>query len=305
MVGAMEAAAFGHEPVMVAEVLAALQPRAGETVVDCTVGRGGHLAAVCAAIGQSGTVLAMDVDPENLAFARGRVGESFGDGGRVRYFHANFAELEDVLSSAKIAKVDVLLADLGVSTNQLIEKSHGLSFNEEGPLDMRLDPRIKRSAADLLAELSEREIADVLFENADERASFKIARKIVQTRVSEPIRTTDQLARLVRSVMPRPAFGAIDPATRTFQALRMEVNAERESLAGLLEAVPKVMQRGGRAGIISFHSGEDRMVKVATREWASAGWCDVLTKKPLEPSDAEIMRNPRSRSAKFRAAVWK
>jgi 16S rRNA (cytosine1402-N4)-methyltransferase len=249
-------------------------------------------------------LIALDVDPVNLKYARGRVEGAGIAEVEVRTFHANFGEAGDVLAELEIAGVDGLLADLGVSTNQLVDAKHGLSFNAESPLDMRLDPRLKKKASDLLAEWDEKRIATVLFEYAQERYSWKIARKIVQTRQAEPILTTGQLARLVRSVVPAK-WGQIDPATRTFQALRMAVNGELESLRDFLAGVPEMMNAGGRAVFISFHSGEDRLVKQAVREWEAGGWCEVLTKKPAEPSEAECQRNPRSRSAKLRAVRWK
>lgn len=299
----MLTAEHGHDPVLLGPVLELLKPVPGEVFVDCTAGRGGHTLALAQRLGPTGTVLALDVDPDNLAYARQRLAQA-GPAATCRWFHANFAEVDDVLEEAGITHVDGLLADLGVSTNQLLDRHHGLSFTTEGPLDMRLDPRIKRAAADLLAELSEKQIADLLYQNSDERFAFKIARKIVQTRLAEPIRTTGQLARLVRSVVPaRP--GQIDPATRTFQALRMAVNQEHESLEDLLAVIPEIMKPGGRAALISFHSGEDRLVKQATRQWAADGRCELLNRKPLEPDEQEMQRNPRSRSAKLRAVLWK
>ena len=172
-------------------------------------------------------------------------------------------------------------------------------------MDMRLDPRIKKTAADLLRELDEKQIADLIYQYADERFSFRIARKIVQTRAVEPIRNTGQLARIVRSAVPgskKP--GQIDPATRTFQALRIAVNEEFGCLEDLLATIPEIMKPGGRAAIISFHSGEDRLVKLATKQWAADGKCELLSKKPIEPDEAEANRNPRSRSAKMRAVKF-
>ncbi len=298
----MQKAEHGHEPVLVRQVVDLLSPRQGEVVVDCTVGRGGHALALAERIGEGaggGLLVGMDVDPKNLEYAKARV-EAAMPGVRARWFQANFAEVEDVLAAAEVPRADVVLADLGVSTNQIMEGHHGLSFAGEELLDMRLDPRIGKTAADLLAELSERELADLLFDNAQERMSFRIARKIVQTRELEPIRTTGQLARLVRGVVPgRP--GQLDPATRTFQALRMAVNDELAALQDLLEVMPEILKSGGRAAVISFHSGEDRLVKQAAKQWAAAGLCKVLTKKPVEPDENEMQRNPRSRSAKLRA----
>ncbi len=296
----MLAPEHGHDPVMLEEVLSALAPAPGEVFVDCTTGRGGHSRAMAEKLQPGGTLICLDVDPENLKYAKERLGPLAE---HARFFHANFAEVDDVLDAAGIEQIDGLLADFGVSTNQLLEAKHGLTFSADAPLDMRLDPRIKKSAADLLKELPERELADILYEYADERASFKIARKIVAARATQPILTTGQLADLVRSVVP-PKFGQIDPATRTFQALRMAVNEELESLGSLLELVPDIMNDGGRACFISFHSGEDRLVKQATREWQSEGWCELLSKKPLEPGEAELTRNPRSRSAKLRAVKF-
>ncbi len=221
-------------------------------------------------------------------------------GVEIRTFHANFGEAVDVLDAMEGEGLDGLLADFGVSTNQLLESSHGLSFNEESALDMRLDPRIEKKASDLLREWDEKRIAEVLQDYAQEKFAWRIARKIIQTRETEPILTTGQLARLVRSVVPMK-WGQIDPATRTFQALRMAVNSELESLQDLLATVPEMMAPGGRAVFISFHSGEDRLVKQATREWETKGLCEMLTKKPVEAGEEEMRRNPRSRSAKLRA----
>jgi 16S rRNA (cytosine1402-N4)-methyltransferase len=297
----------GHEPVMLAEVLKYLDPRPGEAMIDCTAGRGGHALKIAEKLSPGGTLIALDVDPENLKYTRQRFDDASPPTTKnmqLRTFHANFGEVQDVLSELSLKGVNGLLADLGVSTNQLLEKSHGLSFSEESPLDMRLDPRIEEKASDLLAQWDEKQIADVLYQYAQERYSHRIARKIVQTRQAEPILTTGQLARLVRSVVPgRP--GQIDAATRTFQALRMAVNSELESLEALLAAVPQVMVSEGRAVFISFHSGEDRLVKQASREWVEKGWCELLMKKPLEPAEDEMYRNPRSRSAKLRAVRWK
>jgi 16S rRNA (cytosine1402-N4)-methyltransferase len=313
----MELPEHGHEPVLLKEVLEFLAPAAGKVVADCTVGRGGHAGAIAEKMfgevssfqfpvsrTERGKILALDVDPTNLKYARERLA---GYGEAVRFFHANFGEIDDVVDAAELGRgkvLDGLLADLGVSTNQLMEARHGMSFTADGPLDMRMDPRIKESASDLLARLGEAEIARVLQDYAQERFAWRIARKIVSTRATVPIRTTDQLARLVRSVVPGK-WGQIDPATRTFQALRMAVNAELEVLEDLLAAVPALMKPKGRVVIISFHSGEDRLVKHAMRAWQAQGLCEVLTRKPVEAGEDEARRNPRSRSAKLRAAEWK
>jgi 16S rRNA (cytosine1402-N4)-methyltransferase len=298
----------GHEPVMTAEALRGLGlERAGPlTVMDCTAGRGGHLMKIAEHLKAGGMLIALDVDPENLKYVRKRFDAAAAEGAalkgvELRTFHANFAEAGDALEAAGVEKVDGLLADFGVSTNQLLDAKHGLSFNTDLPLDMRLDPRIRKKACDLVAEWDEKELATALQEYAQERFAWRIARKIVQTRATEPILTTGQLARLVRSVVPAK-YGQIDPATRTFQALRMAVNNELEEIEDLLAAVPGMMKEDGHAVFISFHSGEDRLVKQAMRAWEEAGIAESLTKKPQEPSEAEMQRNPRSRSAKLRAA---
>jgi 16S rRNA (cytosine1402-N4)-methyltransferase len=304
----------GHDPVMIQEVLTSLALGRGGplTVMDCTAGRGGHALRMAQALSAAGggTLIAMDVDPENLKYARKRLEEAKEAGGlagvTVRTFHANFGEAADVLEAAGVegpGGVDALLADFGVSTNQILEDKHGLSFNADLKLDMRLDPRIKQTAADILATWDDKEIAAALTDYAQERFAWRIARKIVSTRATEPILTTGQLARLVRSVVPAK-FGQIDPATRTFQALRMAVNEELASIEDLLAAVPAMMNDGGRAVFISFHSGEDRLVKQATRQWEEEGLCELLTKKPQEPGEEEMHKNPRSRSAKLRAVKF-
>jgi 16S rRNA (cytosine1402-N4)-methyltransferase len=221
---------------------------------------------------------------------------------RVRFFHANFSELADVLREAALPGADAVLADLGISTNQLFEDEYGMSFARPMPLDMRIDSRSRRSAANLVNELSETDLANVLYNLAQERYSRRIARKIADARRFSPIMTTDRLAELVRSAVPSRggAPSKIDPATKTFMALRMAVNQEVENLSALLEQAPRLLSQGGRVAVISFHSTEDRMVKQAFRSAEQAGLFKVLTKKPITPTDEELARNPRSRSAKLR-----
>jgi 16S rRNA (cytosine1402-N4)-methyltransferase len=218
----------------------------------------------------------------------------------VALVHANFDQLADVLSNLGIAAVDGMLADLGFCSDQLQEASRGFSFRDEGPLDMRLDPKSGETAADLVNRLSEASLADVFWEYGEERFSRRIARKIVEQRKTNPLATTVELAGLVRSCVPRS--GGIDPATRVFQALRVAVNDELGALDRLLAALPRIVKPGGRAGIISFHSLEDRRVKQAFR---TAGVWEPLTKKPVEAGDEETARNPRARSAKLRVAIRK
>ena len=289
---------------MLPEVLAHLAPSLGQTFVDCTTGRAGHALAVAQRLGSRGLLIGLDADPRNLQFAADRLKEAPC---QVRLFHANFAKLSEVLKEAGNPPVHGLLADLGISTNQLFDPAYGLSFDHEMPLDMRLDPDLPENAADLINKLPENELANVLYELAQERYSRQIARKIVETRRLSPIKDTEALAELVRSAIPRRGRPTerIDPATRTFLALRMAVNREMENLQALLKQAPAALAVGGRMAVISFQSMEDRLVKQAFRSLEQTGVMTVVTKKPLSPADDEIARNPRSRSAKMRVAMKK
>jgi 16S rRNA (cytosine1402-N4)-methyltransferase len=282
-------------------VIEQLSPSPGQIYVDCTLGRGGHAGAIAPLLRPGGLLIGLDADPRNLDFARARLE---GAPCTVRLFHANFAELEDVLHEAGDLRPDMILADLGLSTNQLFDPEYGLSFATAMPLDMRIDPRVTQTAADLVNTLKEQDLANVLYELAQERYSRRIARKIVEARRVSPITTTDRLADLVRQAVPSRgrAPEKIDPATRTFMALRMAVNQEVENLEALLHQAPGHLNREGRFAVISFHSTEDRMVKQAFRSAEQTGQLQVLTRKPLSPSDEEVSRNPRSRSAKLRVA---
>ena len=295
----MELPPTGHDPVLLPETLDLLNLRPGSVVADCTLGRGGHAQAIADRIAPTGVLLALDADPRNLEFARQRLARATT---RIRFFHANFSELNDVLAQAEVPKVDAILADLGISTNQLFDAQYGLSFAEPMPLDMRIDPRSPQTAANLVNTLPERDLANVLYNLAQERYSRRIARKIADARRFSPIMTTDRLAELVRSAIPSRGGPPpkIDPATKTFMALRMAVNQEVENLAALLEQAPRLLSQGGRLAVISFHSTEDRMVKQAFRSAEQAGLLKLVTKKPLSPADDELAANPRSRSAKLR-----
>lgn len=291
----------GHDPVLLRETLDALQPAPGKVIVDATLGRGGHAKAIAERLAPNGVLLTCDVDPRNLEFARARLANAPC---RIRFFHANFGELLQVLQAAEIPSVDGILADLGISTNQLFDPQYGLSFGAPMPLDMRLDPRLERSAADLVNSAREEDLANVLYDLAQERYSRRISRKIVESRRGAPITTTDRLADLVRSAIPSRggAPEKIDPATRTFLALRIAVNRELENLAALLEQAPKALAPGGRLAVISFQSTEDRLVKQAFRSAEQTGLLRLVTKKPLSPTEEERAANPRSRSAKLRVA---
>jgi 16S rRNA (cytosine1402-N4)-methyltransferase len=302
----MELPASGHDPVLLSEILTWLDPQSGQTFVDCTLGRAGHALAIAQRLSSNGLLIGLDADPRNLQFAAERLKTSASAPPcHTRLFHANFAELADVLEEVGLKQVDGIFADLGISTNQLFDEEYGLSFAAPMALDMRLDPRIRRSAAHLVNNLGEEELADVLYNLADERYSRRIARKIGEARRISPITTTDRLAALVREAVP-VKFGPpqrIDPATRTFMALRMAVNQEVENLTGLLEQAPRFLTPGGRLAIVSFHSVEDRLVKQAFRSAEQTGLLTVLTPKPISPSSDEIAANPRSRSAKLRVAA--
>lgn len=290
-----------HEPVLLDETLASLRPGPHQVVVDCTTGRGGHASAIAQHLGPDGLLIGLDADPRNLEFAQRRLETAPC---RVRLFHANFAEFREVLESAQCLAVDGILADLGLSTNQLFDPQYGLSFAQGMPLDMRIDPRTRQTAADLVNGMREDDLANVLYELAQERYSRRIARKIGEARRITPITTTDRLAELVRSAIPSRggASQKIDPATRTFLALRMSVNRELQNLKALLEQAPGRLKPGGRLAVISFQSTEDRLVKQALRSAEQTGLLRIVTKKPLTPSPEEIARNPRSRSAKLRVA---
>jgi 16S rRNA (cytosine1402-N4)-methyltransferase len=314
----MELPASGHDSVLLDEVLDALDLAPGKIIVDCTLGRGGHSSAILPKLGPDGLLLGLDADPRNLEFAKARLDQTSPQAGSEvlrrpgselvrpthRLFHANFSEIDDVLHLAGIEKVDGILADLGLSTNQLFDPHYGLSFAAPMPLDMRIDPRIRKTAADLVNHMPEEELANVLYNLADERYSRRIARKITEARRMSPIMTTDRLAQLVRDAIPHRHGppDRIDPATRTFMALRMAVNDETGNLERLLEQAPKLLKPRGRLAIISFHSVEDRLVKQAFWSAEQTGLLALITKRPITPSDTELARNPRSRSAKLRVA---
>ena len=287
-----------HRSVMMREVLDALAPREGSVILDGTAGAGGHLAEIARRVGSSGLAIGLDRDPRMLELAERAV-----TGLPAKLAHASYAEAPDVLAEMGVERLDGVLLDLGLSSDQLAWEDRGFSFATDGPLDMRFDPRIKTTAADLVNRLPAEELANVIYEYGEERFSRRIARKIVETRRLRPILTTAQLADLVRRVVPRTKphskRGSIDPATRTFQALRIRVNQELDQLEEALAFLAELLKPGGRAVILSFHSLEDRMVKNAFR--SDSRW-KILTKKPLTAAPEEIDANPRARSAKLRAA---
>ena len=287
-----------HEPVMTAEILQQLRPDRGGLFVDCTVGLGGHARALLAA--GATRLLGLDRDRDALALAAQALAP-WTD--RVELIHADYRSIADVLDARGIPAIDGALADLGLSSMQLEAPGRGFSFQRDEPLDMRMDRSAGETAADLIASADERELADIIFQYGEERFSRRIARAIVDARRVSPIATTGRLAALVRRAIPRRGFARIDPATRTFQALRIRVNRELEGLDRFLEAVANRLRVGARLAVITFHSLEDRVVKhtLRTLEQQSAR-LKVLTRKPIVPTETEVERNPRARSAKLRAA---
>jgi 16S rRNA (cytosine1402-N4)-methyltransferase len=294
--------AGGHVPVLLKEAIDFLAVKRGGTYLDATVGLGGHSYEIARRLGAPGHLIGFDKDPAALEIARGKlqaVGWTGEDARRsITLIHGSFAEVGERVAPASL---DGILADLGVSSLQLGDPARGFSFQAEGPLDMRMNPMSGETAEQVVNHIDERELADVIYEFGEERRSRRIARAIVRSR---PIRTTKQLVEVISAAARSMKWKheRIHPATRTFQALRIFVNRELDDLKALLEAAPRVLKPGGRLVVISFHSLEDRIVKDAMREGAKDKHFRLLTKKPMVASEDEIDRNPRSRSAKMRAA---
>ena len=286
-----------HEPVMVAETVALLEPARGGLFVDCTVGLGGHARAILA--GGATRLIGLDRDRTALAMAA----ETLADWrDRMELVHTDYRELPSVLAARGIAGIAGALADLGVSSMQFDTEGRGFSFRRDEPLDMRMDQTQGATAADLIAGTGEEDLANVIFQYGEERFSRRIARGIVEARRAGRIATTGQLAQIVRRAVPRKGYQRIDPATRTFQALRIWVNRELDGLDTFLVDASRLLSSGARLAVITFHSLEDRIVKHVFRALAAAGeTLRVLTRKPVVPGEAEVARNPRARSAKLRA----
>ena len=296
--------AQGHIPVLLQETLTLLSPAPGEVFLDGTTGAGGHAVEFARKIGPDGILVCADSDPAMLAVAAERL-SAFP---RVRMVHADFSDLGRLREAAGWRPFDGALLDLGVSSLQLSDPGRGFSFREDGPLDMRRDPGSGGpTAGEILRDAREKELADLFYRYGEERYSRRIARAVAGRRRKAPLRSTTELAALVASAIPRRGWPRdIHPATRVFQALRIAVNREIDSLAAFLEAIPGHLSPGGRVAVISFHSLEDRLVKKAFRRRAGGqeggATLEALTRKPIVPSDREVRENPRARSAKLRAA---
>ena len=302
-----------HIPVLTEEVVALLKPKPGEVVADCTVGYGGHALEFINRIGPTGKLIAFDVDNAELERTRQRLSKVNVP---VSFYRSNFAGIANVLKKENLDGYDIIFADLGVSSMQIDNPARGMSYKNKGPLDMRMDDRLKQTGVDLLNTLSEEELAKAFWELADEPDHQKIAHLIVAQRAVQPITQTSQLVRIIfsaKNLTPKTweqqrrasKFGSLHPAARTFQALRILVNDEIGSLKELLRVAPYCLRPGGRIGIISFHSGEDRLVKRSFRDGVRSGIYQTAAKNPIVPRIREIKSNPRCASAKFRWAVIK
>jgi 16S rRNA (cytosine1402-N4)-methyltransferase len=304
--GAHGGGEVGHVSVLLKEAIDFLAIRRGGTYIDATLGLGGHSLEIAKRLGPQGHLIGFDKDTHAIELARQRLFRVGGDDRpegnlKITLLHGSYAE---VPQHVPLAAADGLLADLGVSSLQFGDPARGFSFQAEGPLDMRMDPQGERTADQVVNRMREEDLANVIYEFGEERRSRRIARAIVRAR---PIRSTAHLAQVISAALrsmkhDHGAREKIHPATRTFQAIRIFVNCELDELKALLQAAPGVLRPGGRLVVISFHSLEDRIVKDALREGAKAGVYTVLTKKPLTAAQEEIDRNPRSRSAKLRAA---
>lgn len=284
-----------HVSVLTAEVLTQLELAPGQIVLDGTLGGGGHARAILQRIGPTGLLVAFDRDPAAIERAA-----SWSAGMPVRFCQTNFCDAPEALDQLNIDRLDGVILDLGLSSDQLADRERGFSFQSEGPLDLRFNPHEGEPASRLVNRLSEAHLADLIYHYGEDRLSRRIAREIVAARRARPIETAAELADVVRRAVPRSRDSErIDPATRTFQALRIAVNEELKSLEIALRRLPDRLRPGGRLAIISFHSLEDRRVKEAFRDDPRLA---VITKKPLRPADDELARNPRARSAKLRVA---
>jgi 16S rRNA (cytosine1402-N4)-methyltransferase len=307
--GERSTAAGEHVPIMLAECLAALDLQPGQTIVDCTLGFGGHATEILKRLGPDGRLIALDLDGENLARTEPKLAAV---GHPYRVHHGNFAGLPSVLASIGLERVDGVLADLGFSSMQVDDADRGFSFMRDGPLDMRMDRTRGRTAADLLNTISPEELIRALAELGDEPQAELIAHALVNAREKKPFSRTSEVRDIIRHAAPVRTVRSLDapserkqlllPTTRVFQTLRILVNRELANLEQLLRILPSVLNPGGTAAILTFHSGEDRLVKSAFRNGLQSGEYATVSDDPERPSEAEKAANPRARSAKLRWA---
>ncbi|MDD5396873.1 MAG: 16S rRNA (cytosine(1402)-N(4))-methyltransferase RsmH [Candidatus Moranbacteria bacterium] len=307
-----------HKTVLLKETVEALNLKPGMIVVDATLGGGGHSLEVLKKIGPKGKLIAFDCDQDAIDRfeKRNEVGKAAMSGESIKLFHDNYAALKDRLTSIDIKSVDAILADLGISSDQLADKERGISFQGDAPLDMRMDLSSGMTAADVVNTYDEQQLLRILKEFGDEQYAHSIVKNIIEARAEKLFTRTSELVELIdRSVPGSYKRKKIHPATKTFQALRIEVNQELETLASFLSQAVEMLRPGGRLAVITFHSGEDALVKYALRENARGCICppefpvcrcqktaliNLVTRKPIVPSDGEVAGNPRARSAKLR-----
>ncbi|MFH1193166.1 MAG: 16S rRNA (cytosine(1402)-N(4))-methyltransferase RsmH [Candidatus Jorgensenbacteria bacterium] len=298
---------MSHIPVLLQEVIKILEPKPGDFAIDGTLGAGGHAEALAKRVGRSGTLLGIDWDADAVRRAK----ETLADVPikRLTLKQGNYAELPAALANENLPKADALLLDLGLSSDELEASGRGFSFMKDEPLDMRYDPKSGNpSAAETVNGAREEELADIIFRYGEERNARRIAKAIVAARRKEKILRTSDLVRVIESAVSRPSFAKLrtgkaklNPATKTFMALRIFVNRELENLETVLRELPSIMKSSGKVAIITFHSLEDRIVKKQFQELVRSGKAALLNKKPVTPTREEILKNPRSRSAKLRA----
>lgn len=286
-----------HIPVLPQEVIDGLTPQPGSTIVDGTLGGGGHAQAILELIGSDGTLFGFDRDPIAVADTRTRISAA-----NAHLITANYSDMPEQLSLFDVTQVDGILLDLGLSSDQLADRERGFSFHSDGPLDLRFNQMAGEPAAKLVNRLSEKHLANLIYEFGEERFSRRVARKIVKLRHDNKIETASQLASIVRSCIPRTKKKSIDPATKTFQALRIAVNEELKWLKVAVNRLPDLLKPGGRIAIISFHSLEDRIVKQSLQQ---NDQLEIISRKPIMAGEEELLSNPRSRSAKLRVAQKK
>ena len=294
-----------HTPVLAGTLAEQIKLPSDGVMVDATIGQGGHSLLLGRTLGPEAVIVGLDIDTNAVQRAQFNLRQLTC---RVIVLNSNYSQIKEQLYQQGIEKVDFILADLGVSSPQLADGEFGLSFQTNMPLDMRIDKRLKRTAADIVNESDEKSLADLIYQFGQDRASRRIARFIVRQRKAEPIKTTEQLAQIVSKALGKPKRGRrsrIHPATRTFQALRIAVNNELENLKKLLASAPDLLKKGGYIAVISFHSLEDRLVKYDFRQNESSGIYSIVTKKPIVPTQEEIRENRRARSAKLRIAQKK